>query len=119
MRRDSGTVTVYRLVDVTERGDMPKRVLSPISRQWYAERTIGYGRYYAAQGVNEQVDMLIRIPYDARIRIGMFAVLGNGEQFRIGNVQPTTDDDGLRCVDLTLARLETLYDIQRETETNA
>ena len=42
-------------------------------------------------------------------------MLGNGEQFRITNVSPIIDDDGLRMSELTLTRLEDYFDVADET----
>lgn len=106
-----GVLFVCMLDDITENGSKPHQTLRKIQRHWYGERMVGYGRYYAALGVNEEIDMLVRIHHDRRVRIGMFAVLGNGEQFRITNVQQLIADDGLRCTDLTLRRLEKNYDL--------
>lgn len=110
---DAGTVTVCRLENKAERGEMPKERLIPLVSHDFGERAVGYGRQYAAKGVNEQVDMLIRFWQDRSIRIGMYAVI-DGEQYRIDNVQHLLDDDGLKVTDLTLGRLEGLYDVSAE-----
>lgn len=110
---DAGTVTVCRLENKAEKGEMPKERLIPLVSHDFGERAVGYGRQYAAKGVNEQVDMLIRFWQDRSIRIGMYAVIG-GEQYRIDNVQHLLDDDGLKVTDLTLERLEGLYDVSAE-----
>lgn len=107
---DAGTVTVCRLENKAEKGEMPKERLIPLVSHDFGERAVGYGRQYAAKGVNEQVDMLIRFWQDRSIRIGMYAVIG-GEQYRIDNVQHLLDDDGLKVTDLTLRRLGDLYDV--------
>lgn len=111
MRRDGGVVYVCNLIDTAADGDMPKRVLQRKGKFWYEDRVVGYGRYYAALGANEMVDMLVRIAYSKAVRIGMYAVLGNGDQFRISNVQVLKDEDDLRCIDLTLTRLEQNYEL--------
>ena len=86
-------------------------------------------RAYMAKGVNEQVDMLVRIDLDTDVHIGQFAVLGNGEQFRITNV--TSGEEvfertkqvnslyyrqpqivGLKYTELTLTRIEQNYDVE-------
>ena len=56
--------------------------------------------------------MLIRIHYDQNARIGMIALLGNGDQFRIANVTHAYDSDSrLRFTELTLERLEDFYNV--------
>ena len=118
MTYDDGLITIYTLEEVEEPGDMPKEQLVKQSEHLFGERTVGYGRQYAAKGVDEQVDELVRIWEDRTIRIGMYAIIGDdpetGEQFRIDNVQHLKDEDGLKVTDLSLRRLDDLYDIDEE-----
>lgn len=117
--KDAGIVTICKLTDSAAAGDMPKEFLDPQSKSYFEERSVGYNRQYAAMGVNERVDMLIRIWRDASIRVGMYAVLTDyegqqnedGDQYRINNVQQLLDDDGLKVTDLTLYRMDELYEV--------
>lgn len=123
MLYDSGTLTVCTLTNTAAPGRMPAERLVPMDKYWYGERSIGYGRQYAARGVNENIDLLVRIRHDRRVRIGMYAVLGNGEQFRIDHVTSGGAYDyfsqftgpmqsgQLRYTELTLSRLEHNYDV--------
>lgn len=111
---DSGLVTVCTLQNTAAPGSMPHEALIPVLSAYYGERTVGYGRFYQAQGVNEQVDMLIRIWRSTAARIGMYAVLSQSEndgQYRITNVQQMLDEDGLKVTDLSLQRMDDLYEI--------
>lgn len=111
MNLDSGTLKLCTLENRAANGFKPVEWLVPVGRYWYAERTVGYSRQYAAKGVNEQVDMLVRTRYDGVARIGMYAVLGNGEQFIITNVSNFQDEETLlRYTDLSLMRLERNYE---------
>lgn len=110
--RDDGIVYLATLTNTAAAGLKPEYSLTKISRSWYEERAIGFRRQYAAKGVNEQVDMLIRIHYNPKARIGLYAILGNGEQFRITNVMHGKDDETmLRFTELTLTRMDQLYEI--------
>lgn len=118
--RDDGLVTVCKLENTAEAGDMPVYRLTGLFTSYYGERQISLTRSYLARGVDEQVDMVIRIADDGyRPRIGQYAVLrfysgqekDAGDQYRINLVQPITDEDGLRAYDLTLSRLEENYDV--------
>lgn len=114
---DSGKVAVYSLENVAEPGDMPRYALKiQEAAQWFEERSIGYGRQYDAKGVKEQVDLLARI-WRTPVRIGWYAVVSDSPyegQYRIDNVQNFLDDDGLQVTDLTLYRLEKLYEVDGE-----
>ena len=113
---DDGIVYLAQLTDRSLPGEMPKEVLTKVARHWYEERTIDFRRQYAAKGANEQIDMIIRIHWEKRARIGMYAVLGNGDQFEIQNVAHGTDDvSRLKYTELTLQRMEDFYDLL-ETE---
>lgn len=118
MLLDSGELTLCTLKNTTANGSMPLEVLVPGKVHLYGERTVGYVRQYAAKGVNEQVDLLAQIWQDRSARIGMYTLMDSGEQYRIENVQHLTDDDGLRVTYLTLRRLDNLYDIATETQTD-
>ncbi len=125
---DSGTLYICNLVDTAEPGDMPKMKLQIVSKYWYEDRVVGFNRQYAANGVNQRVDKLVRIALDNSIQIGQYAVLGNGEQFRIDHCSPVQDVNertkivnskyyrqpriiGLKMTELTLSRLESNYDV--------
>jgi hypothetical protein len=65
--------------------------------------------------------MLIRI-WRCPVRIGMYAVLTDyegqenpdGDQYRIDNVSNNTDENGLKITDLTLYRMDQLYEVFTE-----
>ena len=114
--RHDGIVYLATLTNTADAGDMPKDRLQYVGRFWYEERMIGLQRQYAARGAREQIDMVIRIrEIKHTARIGLYAVLGNGDQFRILNVSRGFDDEhGLKFTELTLERLDRLYDINQE-----
>jgi hypothetical protein len=108
---DSGTCRIYTVTDAAKNGEMPNPTLHEYGDyEWaFEDRMISYSRQYAAMGVDQQIDRIIRI-WRTPVRIGDVVVIGD-EQYRIDNVQPTLDDDSLQVVDLTLRRLEENYDI--------
>ena len=108
---DSGTCRIYTVTDAAENGEMPNPTLHEYGDyEWaFEDRMISYSRQYAAMGVDQQIDRIIRI-WRTPVRIGDVAIIGD-EQYRIDNVQPTLDDDSLQVTDLTLRRLEENYDI--------
>ena len=108
---DSGTCRIYTVTDAAENGEMPNPTLHEYGDyEWsFEDRMISYSRQYAAMGVDQQIDRIIRI-WRTPVRIGDVVVIED-EQYRINNVQPTLDDDSLKVVDLTLRRLEGNYDI--------
>ena len=114
MLLDSGILTLYTLANTAENGRMPKMQLVTRDRAYYGERTVGYNRLYAAKGVNQQVDKLVRIWRDESVQAGEYVVLEDLKQYRIDAVQHLYDDDGLKVTDLTLSRLEKFYDVLSE-----
>ena len=113
---DSGTCRIYTVTDAAENGEMPNPTLHEYGDyEWsFEDRMISYSRQYAAMGADQQIDRIIRI-WRTPVRIGDVAVVTDryetGAQYRINNVQPTLDDDGLEVTDITLRRLEENYDI--------
>jgi len=115
---DAGLVTICDLQNTAAPGRMPVQKLVSVTSAYFGERMVGYNRYYAAQGVNQQIDLLIRIWRCPAVKIGMYAVLSMSEndgQYRITNVQHILDEDGLKVTDLTLSRLEDNYAVAAET----
>lgn len=113
MNFDGGTFWLCELKNVAEMGYMPVQKLVKINRYYYANKTIGYSRQYAAKGVNESIDLYIEVQGGRDIRAGLFVVLGNGDQYRIDYVSSALGDvNSLRYTDLTLSRLDKFYDVQ-------
>lgn len=114
---DSGIVTICDLTDTSEPGDMAKYKLVEVSRAYYGNKTVSYRRSYAAKGANEQIDLLIRVWRDPNIRMGQYAVLSDSTddgQYLITLIQHTVDADNLQVSDLTLRRLDQLYEVATE-----
>lgn len=117
--KDDGIVNICDLINEAADGEMPKEKLQKLRAHMFEERIIGYGRQYAAKGANERVDMQIRIWRDAQVHIGQYALLSDyegqvnpeGDQYRIDNVQQVRDSNGLKVTDLTLYRMDELYEV--------
>ena len=106
--RDMGLLTLYDLVTTSTSGDMPVEKLSSVGTAYYAEKTVGYNRIYAARGANQEIDTVVRcyntdVPYSAK-----YVVLEDGNQYQISVKQKIVDED---ATDLTLVRVEDYYDV--------
>ena len=110
---DSGIVYLCNLENTAEKGMMPQMRLVPFKRLLFSERTVGFTRQYEAMGANAQIDLLIRTHFVPEARIGMFAVLGNGSQYRVTNAAMIYDNS-LRVTELSLSRLEDYYEVDDE-----
>lgn len=115
MLLDSGILRVCALENCAEPGCMPVEKLVEKSQHWYGERTVGYGRFFAAGKADERVDMLVRIWGDREVSALDYCVLEDGRQYRIVQAQQLPDEDGLRVTDLSLERLGKYYDIAGDT----
>ena len=109
--RDMGVLTLYDLVTTSTSGDMPIEKLSEVGKAYYAEKTVGYNRIYAARGANQEIDTVVRcyntdVPYSAK-----YVVLEDGNQYQISVKQKIVDED---ATDLTLVRLEDYYNVDSE-----
>lgn len=131
--RDDGVLFICDLLNTAQNGDMPKEQLVKISKHWFEIRTIGANRAYLAKGVNEQLDMLVRIELNNNVRIGQYCMLGNGDQYRITLVSSGEDANertkqvdkyyyrqpaivGLKYTELSLTRLESNYDVAADED---
>ena len=113
---DSGTMLICELYNAHENGRMPKETLKPIARHWFQERVIGLNRRYIAMGANQRIDLLVYIHEDRRVKAGMFAVLGNGDQFRIDEVNFVIEENtNLRYQSMQMERLDENYDVYYPT----
>lgn len=109
-----GTLRICKLENIAEAGAMPTEKLVVVSYHYYGDRVVGYNRQYAAMGVQQQVDRLVRIWRDDSVTVKMYAILDDGNQYRIDMVQHMTDEDGLKVTDLTLYRLDDNFDVISE-----
>ena len=110
--KDEGKLTLYDLVESTSAaGDAPVEKLEALCKEFYAEKTVGYNRIYAARGANEQVDKVVRCFNMDLPSAAKYAVLEDGKQYQI-TVKQMIVDDG--CTDLTLVRVEDYFDVISE-----
>lgn len=106
-----GIVTIFRVDDIAELGDRPKRGIHQVVSLRFADRTIGYKRHYTAMQAMEQIDRLVRVPEHPKITTKQIAII-NGVQYRINaldvNIYTTP-----RVMDLTLEKLEDCFDVEQ------
>lgn len=110
-----GILWICTLQNVAEAGYMPVDKLVPTEEAYYRKRTVGYNRMYAALGANKSIDMLVRcfnisVPEYARELYVVFPD-DNSVQYRVSMIQEIVDEG---AVDLTLERMEDLYDVITE-----
>lgn len=116
---DAGVLSVCELTNTAGPGEMPVEKLSVVATAFFEDRIVGYGRYFAARGVNEQIDITARTWRMPEVKVGMYAVLEQSEydgQYRVIQVQHLLDDDGLKVTDISMSRLENYYELEEEAE---
>lgn len=110
--RDGGIVGIYALTNTAQPGFMPVEQLSQVGQFWFAYRTAGVTRRYAAKGANVEFDFVIRCFNTVALPLGgKYAVFEDGSQYLIETAEPMFTED---AIDLTLKRLEDFYDIATE-----
>lgn len=110
--REGGIVKLYALENVAEPGFMPAEKLVEKGKAFYAKRTSGVTRRYAALGANRDYSYVIRCWNMTELPDGaVYAIPEDGEQYRIDPAEPIFDQD---AIDLTLVRLEDFYDVSTE-----
>ena len=112
----TGLCTIYSLENTATDGMMPTEKLVKICDAYYAERTVGYNRIYAAMGANHKFNMLVRVFNTDIPDEGMYVVLEDGKQYQIDIAQKIVGRD---AIDLTLIRVEEYYEVSDgSTENN-
>lgn len=115
MLLDAGIVTIYRITAVDADGGLPEETYSEVFKSCYGEKVVGFSRYFTAQSVNDQIDLLLEIQ---RYRVSNADIVEvesitdpdtNGF-YKVIQVQHIDDTDGLPVTDLSLQRLEGVND---------
>ena len=107
--RDEGILTFYNLQNTAQSGAMPKQQLVSLEIiGYYANKTIGFNRMYAAKGANTKLDKLVRV-YNTQIpEEAKYVILEDGRQYLITDAVQIVDED---CVELSLERLGKYYEV--------
>ena len=108
MRLDEGIVIIKRQINIAEPGEMPEYRWDEIWKSYYAEKTVGYNRYYIAHAQDDRIDRLIEVQHNRNISTAIDRAEIDGIPYRIVTVQQVTNEDGLPMTDLTLERIEGL-----------
>ena len=106
--RDEGKLKIYALKNTSAAGYMPKEQLVELAETYYAVKTIGFNRMYAAKSANYRLDKLVRAYMTALPEAARFVILEDGHQYRIGDINVIVEED---ACDLSLERLEKNYDV--------
>lgn len=104
---EQGLLTYYSLENISPKGTKPIQKLVELGDCYYSERQVGVTRLYAAKAANRRVDGLVRC-YNTEIIEGMVVIPNDGKQYQVDACQKVIGKDS---VDLTLVRLEKLYEI--------
>lgn len=110
-----GILYICKLENTAAPGFMPVDKLVPIVSAYYRKRTVGYNRMYAALGANKSIDLLVRCfntdtPDYSRELYVVFPD-DNSVQYRVSFIQEIVEE---RAIDLTLERMESLFDVLAE-----
>lgn len=107
---NDGVVNIYSVGNIAVPGNMPKDGLTiKVSLLRYEERTVGMGRFWTAKQAAVKIDQLVRTPQLRSVSTQDVAVLIDGEQYKIAQVQYPKDVEP-PSMDLSLERLEVAYE---------
>lgn len=114
--RDEGILEFYTLTNTAPKGAKPVEQLVDLNvSAFYANKTIGMQRMYAAKGADYRLDKLVRAYNTSLPENAKYVILEDGRQYRIGDIASAVDEDGL---DLSLERLEKLYEVANESNSS-
>lgn len=107
--RDEGILTFYNLINTALPGAKPKEKLKEIGLiAYYANKTIGFNRLYAAKGANYKLDKLVRAYATELPESAKYVILEDGRQYRIADINAIVDED---AIDLSLERLNKNFEV--------
>jgi SPP1 family predicted phage head-tail adaptor len=103
---NDGMVKIHGTTNGAAPGDAPKDALaqSPKFSLRFEVRTVGVNRYYAAMQNKIKVDMLVRCPRQRNVSTDDKAIINDGDQFHIRQVQFPPDVEP-PCMDLSLEKV--------------
>lgn len=108
---NDGIVNIYSVINVSQSGNMPTDSLTlKVGPLRYKKRTVGMGRFWAAQQAHVKIDMILRVPQNSKVSTQDIAIPIDGEQYRIVQVQ-VPEDIIPAVMDISLQRLEAKYEI--------
>lgn len=114
MTFDDGIVKVYEKINRAGKGELPKPVLSLKAWHYFSYGVLGYGRYYEAKRLDEQLEDVINIERNRQIHVDDIVILEDGTQCRISTVKHVKDEDGIEYTELALAHINEKFDIENQ-----
>lgn len=111
MTFDDGILIVYRVEDTSAPGDMPKMEPVEKTRLYYSFDIVGMSRYYTALQAHIQLSHVVNVPGWPALDTDDLIALEDGNVYRLAQIQPMTDEDGLRISKLSLERVSDEYHI--------
>lgn len=114
MTFDDGIVKIYRKVNEAGKGELPKPALSFKSWHYFSYGILGYGRYYEAKRLDEQLENVINIERNRQIHVGDIVIMEDGTQCYISTVKHLKDTDGIDYTELALGHINEKFDFEDE-----
>ena len=114
MTLDSGILKILRPT-VEADGGLPRPTYKVAFSSFYANRAVGFNRYFTALSADTRADLLVRMQRFAcntgdLVRLIPSYPDGTAGTYKIIQVQHLEDEDGLFVTDLTLERTEGVND---------
>lgn len=109
---DDGILKIYKTTNEAEPGNKPVVGLKYKGSYYFGYAELGITRIYTAMQAKQRVDAVVNVPGWNDIKAMDICELEDREQYRIGPVQPTYDEDGLKIMKLSLERLEKKYAVK-------
>lgn len=111
MTFDDGILEIYKTSNAATAGSKPVTALELKDKYYFGYDELGVTRYYQAMQVNQKIDCVVSVPGWNDIKVEDICILESGQQYTVKMVQPTTDENGLRIMRLTLEGVEHDYEV--------
>lgn len=110
---NDGVLEIYNVDNIAAPGNKPVQGLTKkVGPLRYEERVVGMSRFWTAKQYNAKVQQVLRVPRVSNVDIDDIAMLADGSQYKILQVQYPTDIKP-NVMDLSLEKVGVRYDIGR------
>jgi hypothetical protein len=109
---NDGILNIYEVKNIAEAGKKPiKGLTKKVSSLRFEERIVGMSRFWTAKQSQVQINQMLRTPRINSVSTQDVVIPVDGKQYEIKQIQYISDVDP-PCMDLSLERLVTAYDIK-------
>ncbi len=107
---DDGILKIYKVTNSAAPGETPVAALAFKTEFCFSYSEIGISKFFYAQQAGQTISAVCETYFDDTVRVNDVAEFEDGSQALVRMIQPTTNEDGIKIMKLSLERIEHSYD---------